>query len=64
MDKETIQILSVSDDKAKLTKPEWWQKKGTCYMIDSYTGKLEIVAKTIVEGNVQIRLGGASKSRR
>ena len=59
MDKDTIQILSVSDDKAKLTKPEWWQRNGTCHIIDSYVGNLEIVAKAITEGNVQIRLGGA-----
>ena len=58
MDTETIQILSVSDEDAKLTKPEWWQKNGTCHVISSYMGKVEIVAKAIVEGNVQIRLAG------
>ena len=58
MDTETIQILSVSDDKAVLSKPEWWQRNGTCHIIDSYTGNLDIVAKAVVEGNVQIRLGG------
>ena len=70
MDEEAIQILSVSDEKAKLSKPPWWQRTGTCHMIDSYAGKLEIVAKAIVEGNVQIRLAGsyapnpADKSKR
>ena len=58
MDKETISILSVSDEKAEFSKPEWWQRNGTCHMIDSYTGELDIVVKAVVEGNMQIRLGG------
>ena len=58
MDKETIQILSVSDEKAVFSKPEWWQRNGTCHIIDSYTGKVEIVAKAVVGGQVKIRLGG------
>ena len=58
MDRETIQLLSVSDDKAELSKPDWWQREGTCHVINSYTGDLDIVAKTITEGNVQLRLGG------
>lgn len=56
--KDAIQILSVSDDKALFSKPDWWQRNGTCHVIDSYTGNLEIVAKAIVEGQVQISLGG------
>lgn len=58
MNKESIEILSVSDEKACFSKPEWWQRNGTCHVIDSYMGELEIVAKAMVEGNVQIRLGG------
>ncbi|MBR2775431.1 MAG: glycosyltransferase, partial [Selenomonadaceae bacterium] len=58
MNEETIQILSLSDKKARISKPKWWQKEGTCHIIDSYKGELDIVAKAIVEGNVQIRLGG------
>ena len=58
MDKETIQLLSVSDDKALLTKPEWWQRNGTCHAIGSRAGKLETVAKAIVEGRVDIILSG------
>ena len=56
---EAIQILSVSDDNAWLNKPEYWQRNGnTCHIIDSCVGKLEVVAKAVVEGNVQIRLAG------
>ena len=58
MDKETIQLLSISDSNARLDKPDWWQKNGTCHMIDSYTGNLEITAKAVVEGQVEIILSG------
>lgn len=58
MDKDTLQILSVSDNKAKITKPEWWQRNGTYHVIDSCTGYLEIVAKAIVEGQLTIILSG------
>ncbi len=61
MDKEdakNFQLLFVSDSKAKIARPEWWQKTGVCYMIDSYAGKLEIVVQAIVSGKVQIHLKG------
>ena len=56
MANEAIQILSVSDGKAKLSKPEWWQRNRTSHMIDSSRGEVEIVAKAIVEGQVEIIL--------
>ena len=55
---ENLQFLYVSDNNARISKPEGWQKSGVCHMIDSYAGKLEIVAKADVEGQVQIRLAG------
>ncbi|MBR0103818.1 MAG: hypothetical protein IJQ01_10025 [Selenomonadaceae bacterium] len=58
MDEETIQILSVSDDNANSSKPEWWQRNGTCHIINSYMGNLEIVAKAKTEGNVRIDISG------
>ena len=64
LDKEMIadnlQILSFSDDKAKLFNPSWWQKHGICYAFDSYFGKLEVVVKAAVDGLMQLRLSGAS----
>ena len=59
MNADNLQILSYSDDRAKLFKPSWWQDKGICYALDSYVGKLTIVAKTAVEGQMQVRLSGA-----
>ncbi len=63
MDKKTepenLRLLSVSDGKARISRPEWWQKNGVCHMIDSYAGKLEIISKANVDGQVQVRLSGA-----
>ncbi|MBQ3442326.1 MAG: glycosyltransferase family 2 protein [Selenomonadaceae bacterium] len=58
MDAETLQVLSVSDKEATLTKPEWWQREGTCHVIDSCTGNLDITAKAMIEGQVEIILSG------
>ncbi len=57
-DPKNLQIISVSDKKAKISKPEWHQKAGVCHMIDSFTGNLEIAAKAAVEGKIQVRLSG------
>ena len=51
-----FQILSVSDGNAKILKPEWFQKNGIGYVIKSYVGKLKFVAKTSVDGQIQLRL--------
>ena len=53
-----FQILSVSDDKASLQKPDWFQKDGVGYQIQSYSGKLEFVAKTTVDGRIVLDLLG------
>ena len=53
-----FQILSVSDNKAKLSKPDWFNRNGIGYVIRSYAGKLELVTKATVEGNVLVRLSG------
>ena len=60
MNEENLQILSFSDDRAKSFKPSWWQNRGICYALDSYLGKLEVVAKTLVDGTLQVRLSGAN----
>lgn len=59
MNADNLQIISYSDDRAKLFKPSWWQSKGICHGLDSYVGKLEIVAKTLADGLLQVRLSGA-----
>lgn len=53
-----FQILSVSDRKAAVSKPPWFQKGGIGYSIQSYAGKIEFVAKVTVDGQIQLRLMG------
>ena len=53
-----FQIVSVSDDKAAVYKPDWFNKDGIGYQIQSHAGKLEIVAKASVDGQIYLRLMG------
>ena len=53
-----FQILSLSDDKAKATKPAFMNKNGIGYKINSYVGKLEFVAKATVGGQIRLILRG------
>ncbi|MBR2774912.1 MAG: hypothetical protein IKD73_08015 [Selenomonadaceae bacterium] len=57
--KEAIKIISITDRKAKVSKPNGAQNKGLCYMIDSCTGNIEIVTKIAEAGQIIIRLSGA-----
>ena len=58
--KGNFQIVSVSDEKAKVEKPAWFQNDGIGYIIQSHIGKLELVVKTAGEGQLRFRLGGIS----
>ena len=53
-----FQILSVSDDKAKVDKPHWFQKDGIGYIIQSHVGKLKLIAKATAEGRLGFRFRG------
>ena len=53
---EALQILSMSDNKAKISKPEYHQKDGVCYLIRSYIGSLEIVTKALEDGQARVYL--------
>ena len=55
-----MQILSVSDENAIISKPAWFQKDGIGYVISSYTGKLKIVAKSSVDGQIQFYVRGSA----
>ena len=55
-----FQILSLSDDKADISKPPWFQKNGIGYVIQSHAGNLKIVAKAAINGKVEILLRGVS----
>ncbi|MBQ3444240.1 MAG: hypothetical protein IJG33_13455 [Selenomonadaceae bacterium] len=53
-----FQILSVSDDKASVGKPAWFQGNGIGYQIQSYAEKLEFIAKATVAGQISLNLRG------
>ena len=51
-----LQILEVSDDKAKVTS--WKQKNGISYNLSSFVGTLTFVAKTTVDEKISLILRG------
>ena len=51
-----FQILSVSDKKARVWKPGWFQKNGIGYQIESYWGQLDFTAKATVTGKISLYL--------
>lgn len=53
-----FKIFSMSDGKAKIIKPTWFQYNGVGYMITSMAGKLEFVAKADKSGQLQLGLKG------
>ena len=53
-----FKIVYVSDNGAKVYKPAWLQKGGIGHQIQSYAGKLEIVAKSGVDGRIRLNLKG------
>ena len=55
---DDFQIVSVSDEKANITKPAWFQKGGIGYVIQSYAGSMEFVAQASVDGKINLYLRG------
>ena len=53
-----FQILKISDDKATVNKPAWFQKNGTGYQIQSYSGKMVFVIKANADGLISLTLRG------
>ena len=53
-----FQIVSVSDDKAFVQKPAWFNKGGVGYVIQSHAGKLELIVKAAVGGQINLYLRG------
>ena len=51
-----FQIVSFSDEKAHISKPSWFNKDGIGYIIHSYAGELEIVAKAFADGQLKLSL--------
>ena len=56
--KRDFQIISISDDRAEIRQPGWFNRNGVGYVIQSYVGKLTIVFKVIDGGTVDINLKG------
>ncbi len=61
--KGDFQINDISDDKANVWKPDWFNKDGVGYQIQSYAGKLEFVAKAMVNGLILLHLRGLDMRR-
>ena len=53
-----LEILSVSDDKAEIWQPAWFNKDGIGYQIQSYAGNMEFIAKTTGAGKIRLNLMG------
>ena len=53
-----LQIKYVSDDKAIVDKPAWFQKGGIGYKINSYAGQLTFTTKATVDGQLNLQLKG------
>ena len=53
-----LQILSVSDDKAEISKPQWFNKNGVGYLIHSLNGTLTFISKATVDGQINLSLKG------
>ena len=53
-----FQILSVSDNKANITKPNGLNKGGIGYTIKSYAGDIELTLKATVKGQINLDLKG------
>ena len=50
--------VTVSDDKANVLKPDWFNKSGIGYQIQSHAENLELVAKATADGQIMLRLMG------
>lgn len=60
---DALQVLSVSDNSASVLKPDWFQNGRVGYVISSYSGKLEIVAKAVANGKLQVDAKGIDMRR-
>lgn len=61
---DDFQIISVSDERATVAKPEWLQRNGSGYMITSCMGQLKITAKIVADGQIRLRLRGLNVRNR
>lgn len=57
-DKANMDIINISDFKASIKKPDWFQEKGIGYVIESFIGKIDIKFYIQKKGKLSIRLRG------
>lgn len=53
-----FQIVSASDDKTRIIRPDFLQKDGVGYQINACGGELEFIAKAGVDGQISFTLRG------
>ena len=53
-----FRIASISDDRAEIRKPEWFNRDGVGYIVQSYVGSLELVFNVIEGGLIILSLRG------
>jgi hypothetical protein len=58
MSEGDLQIVSTSDNKAKVRKADWLPKNESGYFIHSCVGKMEVVAKASADSQIQLSLKG------
>lgn len=51
-----LEVISVSDNKAQISRPEWFQKDGIGYVTESSWGQLDISFRTSTGGKITIWL--------
>ena len=56
--KGDFKITSLSDWRAEVSKPDWLNKRGVGYVLQSYVGKLTIVAEASEDGKINLSLRG------
>ena len=50
--------MPCSDDRAKITKPSWFQRTGIGYIIQSSSRELTFIAKATADGRINLNLRG------
>ncbi|MCH5249301.1 MAG: hypothetical protein J1E98_05195 [Lachnospiraceae bacterium] len=57
-ERSDIEIVDISDPTAKILKPIRLQREGTCTVIESYMGSIDISLKAKIAGEISIELKG------
>lgn len=55
-----FEVIFISDSRASVTKPKWFQKEGIGYVVESYAGHLDISFRSAAGGSLKIWERGRS----